>query len=243
MRIPRIYQPGALSSGIDADLDERAVHHIATVLRLRIGDPLVVFDGLGHEFHASICEVGKRQVRVSIGAAIVAARESPLHTVLAQGVSRGERMDYTIQKAVELGVQRVTPLLTEHTVVNLAGERRDKRAQHWSGIVIGACEQCGRSVLPQIDNLQKFDQWLSSANTDIKLILHHAGEKSLAELPVQCSSVTLLVGPEGGLSDDEVTRARRAGFLSLRLGPRILRTETAGMAALAALQARWGDLC
>lgn len=243
MRIPRIYQPGELASGNKTDLDERAAHHIAHVLRLKPGAPVIVFDGLGHEFSGEMGEISKRQVTVVIGARIEVVRESPLRTVLAQGVSRGERMDYTIQKAVELGVQRITPLLTEHTMVSLAGERRERRVQHWSGVAIGACEQCGRNVLPQIDDIQKFDAWLSSANTELKLVLHHEGQKNLAALPVHCVSVTLLIGPEGGLSDDEVRRASAAGFVSLRLGPRILRTETAGMAALAALQARWGDLC
>lgn len=243
MRIPRIYQSGELASGIHTALDERASHHVAHVLRLKAGAPVVVFDGRGHEFSGAISEISKRQVDVAIGESIDIMRESPLLTVLAQGVSRGERMDYTIQKAVELGVQRVTPLLTEHTVVSLAGDRRERRVQHWNGIAIGACEQCGRNVLPQIDDIQKFDSWLREANTEIKLVLHHEGDRKLAELPARCASVTLLVGPEGGLSDDEVQRARDAGFIALRLGPRILRTETAGMAALAALQAKWGDLC
>jgi 16S rRNA (uracil1498-N3)-methyltransferase len=242
MRITRIYQPVALRSGASIELDERASHHLAHVLRLRPGAALRVFDGQGHEFDADIAAVNKRGVGVKIGANVESMPESPLLTVLAQGVSRGERMDYTVQKAVELGVTRIVPLHAEHTVVQLAGERRERRAAHWRQVAIGACEQCGRSRVPEIDEIQELRAWLGGAGDGLKLVLHHRAAVGLAQLPASTARVTLLVGPEGGLSDAEVQQAIAAGFVAVRLGPRVLRTETAGIAALAAIQVRWGDL-
>ncbi len=243
MRITRVFQPVALTSGANLKLDEHASHHLAHVLRIKVGAALVLFNGDGSEYSAQVQSISKQGVVVEVGTRSAPLRESKLETVLAQGVSRGERMDYTLQKAVELGVSRIVPLLTEHTMVNVSGERRERRAQHWQSIVVSACEQCGRNVVPKLDTLCEFDTWLKEAAGSLKLVLHQDGEKSLSELPLPFGAVTLLVGPEGGLSDAEVVRAQAVGFTVLRLGPRILRTETAGVAALAALQARWGDLC
>ena len=243
MRITRVFQAVVLTSGASVELDEHASHHLAHVLRIKPGASLIVFNGAGGEYQAQVHSVGKRGVVVTVGAYTDPVRESKLQTVLAQGVSRGERMDYTLQKAVELGVSRIVPLLTEHTMVNVNGERRERRAQHWHSIVVSACEQCGRNVVPAVEPACEFGVWLPQAPAGLKLVLHQDGEKSLAELPPPSGAVTLLVGPEGGLSDAEVARAQAVGFTVLRLGPRILRTETAGVAALAALQAKWGDLC
>jgi len=243
MRITRIFQSVTLVSGTRVDLDEHASHHLAHVLRIKPGAALVVFNGAGGEYQAQVQTVGKHGVVVDIGARTDPIRESKLATVLAQGVSRGERMDYTLQKAVELGVSRIVPLLTEHTMVNVSGERRERRAQHWHSVVVSACEQCGRNVVPKLDTTHELDGWFKEDASTLKLVLHQDGEKSLSELPPPSGAVTLLVGPEGGLSDAEVARAQAVGFTVLRLGPRILRTETAGVAALAALQAKWGDLC
>lgn len=242
MRITRVFQPVVLESGATIDLDEHAAHHLAHVLRIKTGAPLVVFNGDGSEYQAQVQAVGKRGVAVSLGERSQPVRESKLETVLAQGVSRGERMDYTLQKAVELGVSRIVPLLTEHTMVNVSGERRERRMQHWQSIIVSACEQCGRNVVPKLDTTCEFAAWVNEAPGSLKLVLHQDGEKSLSELPPPSGAITLLVGPEGGLSDAEVARAQALGFTVLRLGPRILRTETAGLAALAALQAKWGDL-
>lgn len=243
MRITRVFQPAALTSGASLDLDEHASHHLAHVLRIKPGADLVLFNGEGGEYQAQVQTVGKRGVVVLVGTRSDPLRESKLVTVLAQGVSRGERMDYTLQKAVELGVSRIVPLSTEHSMVNLSGERRERRTQHWQSIIVSACEQCGRNAVPKLDNTNEFAAWLGTDTSSLKLVLHQDGEKSLSELPAPSGAVTLLVGPEGGLSDNEVVRAQAVGFTVLRLGPRILRTETAGVAALAAIQAKWGDLC
>ncbi len=243
MRITRIFQPVALASGARVELDEHAAHHLAHVLRIKPGASLVLFNGTGGEYQAQVQSVGKHGVVVEVGARADPVRESKLETILAQGVSRGERMDYTLQKAVELGVSRIVPLLTEHTMVNVSGARRERREQHWRSIVVSACEQCGRNVVPKLDTTHEFGAWLKADSGGLKLVLHQDGEKSLSELPPPSEPVTLLVGPEGGLSDAEVASAQAVGFTVLRLGPRTLRTETAGVAALAALQATWGDLC
>lgn len=243
MRVTRVFQPVVLSSGTRIDLDEHAAHHLAHVLRIKPGASLVVFNGDGSEYQAQVLSVGKRNVAVEIGVLSQPVRESNLATILAQGVSRGERMDYTLQKAVELGVSRIVPLLTEYTLVNVSGERRERRMQHWQSIVVSACEQCGRNVVPKLDTPRECGAWLNEIPDGLKLVLHQDGEKSLSQLPPPSGAVMLLVGPEGGLSDAEVAHAQAVGFMVLRLGPRILRTETAGVAALAALQAKWGDLC
>lgn len=243
MRVTRVFQPVELTSGARIELDEHAAHHLAHVLRIKPGASLVVFNGDGSEYQAQVLSVGKRNVAVEIGVRSQPVRESNLATILAQGVSRGERMDYTLQKAVELGVSRIVPLLTEHTLVNVSGERRERRMQHWQSIVISACEQCGRNVVPKLDTPREYGAWLNEVPDGLKLVLHQDGEKSLSQLPPPSGPITLLVGPEGGLSDAEVAHAQAVGFTVLRLGPRILRTETAGVAALAALQAKWGDLC
>lgn len=243
MRITRIFQPVPLVNGAHIELDEHASHHLVHVLRIKSGAVLVLFNGDGSEYPGRVQTVGKRGVVVSIDECRRPVRESKLETVLAQGISRGERMDYTLQKAVELGVSRIVPLRTGYTTVNVSGERRERRLQHWKNIVVSACEQCGRNVVPEVDMVREYEAWLNEDADSLKLVLHQDGEKSLSELSSPSGAVTLLVGPEGGLSDAEVAQARSAGFIILRLGPRILRTETAGLAALAALQAKWGDLC
>lgn len=243
MRITRIFQLVPLVTGTLIELDEHASHHLAHVLRIKSGATLVLFNGDGSEYTGHVQTVGKHGVVVSVDEPSRPVRESKLKTVLAQGISRGERMDYTLQKAVELGVSRIVPLRTGHTTVNVTGERRERRLQHWKSIIVSACEQCGRNVVPELDRVSEYDAWLKENSDSLKLVLHQDGEKSLSELSPPSGAVTLLVGPEGGLSDAEVAQARNAGFTVLRLGPRILRTETAGLAALAALQAKWGDLC
>jgi 16S rRNA (uracil1498-N3)-methyltransferase len=243
MPTPRIYLPAALTPGAEVALDARAAGHAVRVLRLRAGDALVLFNGDGNDYAAELVEVRKDQARCHILSAHERPTESPLMIELAQGVSRGERMDYTIQKAVELGVQRIVPLDTERSQVKLSGEREQKRLQHWGGIVMHACEQSGRSRVPELQPVQRLDQWLSTqAQVTHKLFLDPEGDVHVADLNGPVGSVSLLVGPEGGLSPAERELAIARGFLRLRLGPRILRTETAALTALAALQAVWGDL-
>ncbi|MFA7593041.1 MAG: 16S rRNA (uracil(1498)-N(3))-methyltransferase [Thiohalobacteraceae bacterium] len=243
MPIPRIYLPATLTPGAEVELDARGVGHLVRVLRLRVGDAVTLFNGDGNDYAAELIETGKTQARCRIHAARVRATESPLMIELAQGISRGERMDYTIQKAVELGVQRIVPLATERSQVKLSGEREEKRRHHWQGIILHACEQSGRSHIPDLLPVQKLDQWLSSRSPDgHALFLDPEGDVGVSDLREPVAAVSLLVGPEGGLSPAERTLAVQAGFLRLRLGPRILRTETAAVTAIAALQGIWGDL-
>jgi len=249
VRIPRIYQPMPLASGQTIELDAQATVHLTRVLRLRVGDVLVLFngkenaDGENGEFMARVSAVERRSALIDVGEFVLRSPESLLELVLLQGVSRGERMDYTVQKAVELGVSRIVPVLSERTVVNLKGERQEKRRVHWQGVVNSACEQCGRNRVPVVAAVQSFAQVLAeTAETDsLKLVLHHRAETDLAMLPAPRGAVSLLIGPEGGLSGQEIAAAEAAGFIPLRLGPRVLRTETAALAAISVLQWRWGD--
>lgn len=243
MRITRIYRPGPLASGQVIELDGQAAVHLTRVLRLRAGDALCLFNGEGGEFAAQLLEVGRRTARIEVGEFSAREVESNLQLVLAQGVSRGERMDYTVQKAVELGVSRIVPLETSRTTVNLGGDRRDKRLAHWQGVVNAACEQSGRNRVPVVAPVQGFDAWLTDAAAEpaLKLVLHHRAEQSLQDLPPPDGPVTLLIGPEGGLSSEEIDAALARGFQPLRLGPRVLRTETAALAAMSVLQWLWGD--
>lgn len=190
---------------------------------------------------ATISSVTKRSVEVEVGQHSDIDVESPLHVTLAQGISKGDRMDFTIQKAVELGINRIVPLNTERSVVNLKGERQEKKMAHWRGVIVSACEQCGRNTLPELLPMQDLSDWLANSSQGTKLLLDHRSEASLTSLAVS-TDVTLLIGPEGGLSEQERQSAYRVGYQGLRLGPRVLRTETAALTALAALQSHWGDL-
>lgn len=241
MRIPRIYCPQPLRTGEPATLADEAANHVARVLRLREGAPLILFNGDGGEFRASVAAVARREVRVHVESSHPRECESPLPVTLVQAISRGERMDYTIQKAVELGVTRIVPVLSTRSVVNLDEERRGRRLEHWRKIIAGACEQCGRNRLPELLEVHALAAWLGQPQAGLALVLDHRAERGLGDF-VPPSAVTLLIGPEGGLAPEEVAAARNAGYDGLRLGPRILRTETAAVTALSVLQARWGDL-
>lgn len=241
MRVPRIFHPETLTSSSHIVLEPNAARHVAKVLRLGNGASLRLFDGNGGEYSATIHEVGKREVTVAVAEHRPTEVESPLHVTLAQGISKGERMDFTLQKAVELGVKRIVPLSTEHSVVNLKGERRERKLDHWRGVIISACEQCGRNTLPELLPMQSFDSWVESASEGLRLILDHRAKSGISQLNID-TTVTLLIGPEGGLSGKEQEKAHAAGYTGLRLGPRVLRTETAALTALAAIQSHWGDL-
>lgn len=241
--MPRIYQAIPLKPDSTVQLDDAATHHIARVLRAKVGDEVVLFNGEGSEFPGTISHIDKKTVTVQIEKKIDRDAESPLELYLAQGISRGEKMDYTIQKAVELGVKKIFPLLTERCNVKLDDERRDKRFQHWRSIVIGACEQSGRNRIPEILAPQTLPQFLDTIEADWKFVLAPQAEKKLSESAIQKTSrVVLLIGPEGGLSEREIELAQKKNFLTLNLGPRILRTETAAVAAMSALQFYAGDL-
>lgn len=242
MPTPRIYLPQPLADGTTVQLDERAQRHAVKVLRLRPGEALTLFNGEGGEYHATLEDNRREGAQVRVGEHVAQERESPLDIALLQGVARGEKMDLILQKAVELGVSRIVPLATARSQVKLRGERLEKRMQHWQGVIIHACEQCGRNRLPELGTLQGFDTALAAhAPARTGLLLDPGAEHGPGVLE-QAQALSLLIGPEGGLSPDEREQARAAGFRSMRLGPRVLRTETAGLAALAALQCLYGDL-
>lgn len=243
MRVPRIYSPIPLSKGVCVSLDERAWRYVTQVLRLGLGAELWLFDGKGMEYRAALERVEKRRAEVRILEQIERNVESPLHIVLGQGISRGERMDYAIQKAVELGVKRIVPLLTGRGGVNLSGDRAEKRQRHWQGVAISACEQCGRNYVPLVEKPQPLAAFLESCFSEVKILLDPKSNQPLKALPSPLDNqLALLIGPEGGLSGGEIRQAQQAGFIGVRLGPRILRTETATVVALTALQLCWGDL-
>lgn len=241
MRIPRIYTGQVLACDSQLELEPGPSAHISRAMRMRSGDCLTLFNGRGGEYSASIDSVGKKTVLVNVGAHNDSETESPLAIHLGIAISRGDRMDWVIQKATELGVKSLSPLLSERTEVKLKGERADKKRHHWQQIAIAACEQCGRNQLPEINPLQSLPQWLETTQSDRKFVLHH---RSLADggEPGSPASIALLIGPEGGLSEVEINLAERGAYQSLQLGPRVMRTETAPLAAIAILQARWGDM-
>ncbi|MEX2123568.1 MAG: 16S rRNA (uracil(1498)-N(3))-methyltransferase [Woeseia sp.] len=243
----RLYVPDPLKAGDELRLDEERTRYVGRVLRLRVGDAVVLFDGSGGEFSAAITEVAKRAVVVRVGERRERSVESPLAITLIQGISRGERMDIVVQKATELGVRRITPVMTEFSVVRLHGgndDKGEKRALHWLKVARSACEQCGRNVVPTFDAPQSFKSWLESSSSSgvPRIVLHPGATRTLGNLERIHDRIELLIGPEGGLSDAEVDQAVAAGFRACSIGPRVLRTETAAIAAIAALQARWGDL-
>lgn len=244
MRIPRIYTPQALVAGQSLELEPAPSRHLLTVLRLKPGAALLLFDGSGSEFVAQLESEKGRHARVQVGAEHIARSESPLRVTLAQGISRGERMDFTLQKAVELGVAEIMPLLVERSVVRLdAGQAARKRA-HWQQVVIGACEQSGRVRVPMVHApLSLCDFMAQHPLSGHGLLLDPDAALSMKNLPApESNQILLLVGPEGGLNEAETAAARQAGFTAVSLGPRVLRTETAALVALSLLQARWGDL-
>lgn len=242
MRIPRLYSPTPLLDNAQHVLEEQAAHYLTRVLRRAPGDPLVLFDGSGGEFPASIVAVQRQRVALQLGARQAVERESPLRCHLGLGMSRGERMDWAIQKATELGVASITPLQTEHCELKLGGERAHKKRAHWQLIAISACEQCGRNRIPEVAAITALADWLDAVDTELALVCTAAGAPCSGFGAAAPASVTVLIGPEGGLSEPEVTRAMQRDFAALTLGPRILRTETAPVVALSLLQALWGDL-
>lgn len=238
----RLYFPGDIPAHGVFTLDGAEAHRVAHVWRLAAGDAIVVFDGRGCECPAVIERIGKSGVTLKAGAASAIDRESPLAVTLAQGISSGERMDYTIQKAVELGVHAIQPLATERSVVRLTAERAAKRVAHWQAVAVAACEQCGRNRVPQVLPVAALAAWLAANPASAqRLTLSPRASQALRELERPSGPIVLLVGPEGGLAPRELSDAQALGFTSVRLGPRVLRTETAALAALAAMQTLWGD--
>jgi 16S rRNA (uracil1498-N3)-methyltransferase len=238
----RLYAALPLAPGAIVELPEAAAHHAARVLRLKVGDELTLFHGEGGEFAARIERIAARAVTVRVGDWLDVDRDSPLVVTLVQGLAAGDRMDYVIQKAVELGVAAVRPVTAMRSVARLDASRAEKRLLHWRQIAISACEQCGRNRIPEVFPLLDLDSWLEqTSRVSLRLLLAPDVKGTLPGMPRPPGGIELLVGPEGGLAPEEVTAALRAGFTAVRLGPRTLRTETAALAALAALSTLWGD--
>ena len=242
MRLTRVFVPGPLASGTRLTIAGSAANHITRVLRLRSGDPLTVFDGSGGEFSARLAEFRRDTVLVSVAEHHAVERESPLSLTLLQGVSRGERMDWVIQKATELGATRIVPVLTSRSVVRLDETQAQRKLQHWRGIAIAACEQCGRNRIPEVPAPRDFLAALAPEPAVTRLLLSPAGERRIEALEGIGAGISVLIGPEGGLEDAEQEAALAAGFTAVRLGPRVLRTETAAVAALTIIQGHFGDL-
>jgi 16S rRNA (uracil1498-N3)-methyltransferase len=239
MRISRVFCKQTLSSGDTVVLEGQTAHYLGKVLRLPVNAALALFNGDGHEYAATIVSVDKKNCTVHIGAHSTPATESPLRTVLGLGISRGERMDYAIQKSTELGVSVIAPLFTEHCEVKLNDERREKRQEHWQQIAISACEQSGRVRVPDVLAPQALAAWVRSQPAELCLVFDHEQATLLTGQRPQ-GGVALLIGPEGGLSSAEIALARSLGFSGVALGKRVLRTETAPVAALSVLQYLWG---
>jgi 16S rRNA (uracil1498-N3)-methyltransferase len=242
MRLSRVYVEMPVGGRVHVELDGTAANHVSRVLRLRAGDPLILFDDTGGEYAAEVVAFGRDTVRVAVGEHRPSNRESPLRVTLAQGISRGERMDVVVQKATELGVWRIVPVTTQRTVVRLNEAKAADRLRHWRAIAVAACEQCGRNHVPQITPPMALQDFLVSGLPEgLRLLLNPEGGIRARDLPAS-DSATLLIGPEGGLAEAERSAAAAAQFTGLSLGPRILRTETAALAALAVIQQQLGDL-
>jgi 16S rRNA (uracil1498-N3)-methyltransferase len=243
----RLFCPTPLRGGEVIDLPSAVAHHASRVLRLREGDTVTLFNGEGGEFEARLTRIESRSVSVAVGMHHAVERESPLKITLLQGLAGAERMDYVIQKAVEMGVSGIAPVTMARSVTRLDGARASKRAEHWRSVIVASCEQCGRNRLPLLHPLCDFDAALRSPDpaepgaAALSLVLSPVEGSALTAFDRPSGAIRLLIGPEGGLSPHELAAAQRAGFRIARLGPRVLRTETAGVAVLAAMNALWGD--
>ncbi|MEP1553725.1 16S rRNA (uracil(1498)-N(3))-methyltransferase [Paraglaciecola sp.] len=242
MRIIRIYHPHQLSVESQIILTDDATNHVSNVLRAREGQAVVLFNGDGNEYSAHLAQVNKRKVVVNVDSKLSLSIESPLDIHLAQGISRGDRMEWVIQKAVELGIKEMTPLITERCGVKLNQERWVKKHEQWLKVVIGACEQSGRNVLPKLNPPTLFSDWVTMSTNQLRLTLHPRAEQAFRHISMPPAGVRLLIGPEGGFTDQEIYQTEQNGFQTVQLGPRVLRTETAAVASIAALQAIHGDL-
>lgn len=242
MRIPRIYHPQAITQLGSLTLSEDAAGHVGRVLRMKAGHDILLFDGLGAEFPAVINQITKKSITVEVSKRVERSSESPLDLHLGQVISRGDKMEFTIQKSVELGVNTITPLISERCGVKLDQKRFDKKLSQWQKVAISACEQTGRNTIPEIRPIMSLEQWCSEKYDGLKLNLHPRATYSINTLPTPVEKVRLLIGPEGGLSSQEIEKTRSYQFEEILLGPRVLRTETASLTAITALQVRFGDL-
>jgi len=241
MRLSRIFTAQPLRAEQSVELEAPAGHYLTRVLRMSEGDDIILFNGDGADYPAVIAEVRSQRVVARITGNLSPGNESPLRISLVQAICRGERMDYVLQKATELGVYRIQPLITQRVEVRLDGARQEKRMQHWQGVVTSACEQSGRAFVPAVEPPLSLTDWMTGADRSLSLVLDPLADNRLSGLSVKGDSISVLVGPEGGFTDEELNALRSKGLLSVSLGPRVLRTETAGPAAIAVLQAKSGD--
>ncbi|MCW8355449.1 16S rRNA (uracil(1498)-N(3))-methyltransferase [Marinomonas pontica] len=248
MRIPRIFIDTELNENSVLALPDSAFQHLCKVLRLKADHPIRVFngqlfDGKNGQFNATLCDVEKRSANIRVTSFEALDNESPVQVTIGQTLSRGERMDYAIQKSVEAGVHAIQPLFSERCEVKLQDNRAEKRQQHWQQVAISAAEQCGRGVVPIVHPPIELTEWIEKCNEMLKLTLHHHSAKPIREFGQPANNrVALLIGPEGGLSEKEVQLSEKAGFNAISLGPRVLRTETAPIVALSVINALWGDI-
>jgi len=240
MRVSRLYTATPLATGKVIELDDDNGHYVRTVLRLKKDNEIILFNGEGGEYLCTVAEVSRKAVLITVKQWHDRSVESPLQIILGLGIARGDRMDWSVQKAVELGVNHITPLLTERCVVQFKDEKKPQRLLHWQKIVQHAAEQSGRTVLPELTAIEELQNWVGKQQ-GLKIFLDPYADRSLADMTPIDMKVTLLTGPEGGFADRERDIATAAGFIPVRLGSRILRTETASLAALAAVQMLWGD--
>ncbi len=239
----RFFTDSPLALNAEIQLSENAAAHATRALRLNVGDSATVFNGDGFDYECTLTSVKKNTVSATITGAKQISNESPLSITLLQGISSGDRMDFTIQKAVELGVRQIQPISTQRSVVKLSYDRAEKRTEHWQNVAISACEQSGRAFVPKVLPPLSLDSWLSqnSGTESTRILLNPVGAKRLAEIPKPAGAIELLIGAEGGLSPGEIDLACAHNFQSIVLGPRILRTETAALTAISAMQSLWGD--
>lgn len=239
----RFFTDSPLALNSPVQLSESAAAHATRALRLNVGDSAIIFNGDGFDYECTLTSVKKNTVIATITHATKIYNESPLHITLLQGVSSGDRMDFTIQKAVELGVNRIQPINSQRSVVKLSAERAEKRTEHWQNVAISACEQSGRAFVPKVLPPISLENWLSQNphSDSTRILLNPVGAKRLVEMQKPASHIELLIGAEGGLSNSEIDLAISQHFQSIVLGPRILRTETAALTAISVMQSLWGD--
>jgi 16S rRNA (uracil1498-N3)-methyltransferase len=242
MRVPRVFIDQKVVPGDSIFLSIDKTHHILHVLRLHVGDQVKLFNNSGFEFIAKIIEVKKKAIRVEVGESSQCENESPLEIALYLAVSRGPHMDFSIQKAVELGVKVIIPIISEFSNVKLTGARVDNKITHWEKIIIGAAEQCGRNTLAELQSPMTFNESIHLDNNSKKLILHPGVGQTMSKINIKNSKLALMIGPEGGFSDEEFQKALDNNYIPVNLGPRILRTETAVVCSLSNAQQLWGDL-
>ena len=242
MRIPRLYVPEATTSGETISVTGQTAHHAVQVLRLRPGSMIRIFNGHGPEWNALLLGCKRSEIQLEVGTPVDRLAEASLSITLAQGIARNDRMDLILQKSVELGVSRIQPLWMQRCQAHVRGERLEKRIKHWHGVIISACEQCGRGILPELCTPEEYSTWLTRRNnSSLGLMLQPESKHVLHNMPAPEQDVDVLVGPEGGLTTEEQRLAEASGFQGIRLGQRILRTETAAVVALAGIHTLWGD--